>query len=131
MQTLLRILPKLTVMACAAVALFLLNFLTACSSEPVPYKTHVVLIDINEPATYTWSDLDDPNMGWVTLANGKGNYSFKIIGKKIVLESGNPIQSAKFLKGTMDTEGEELHIISKKSIEREVSDNGIFKITFP
>src|SRR5690554_6467335 len=90
-----------------------LAFFTSCSKEDIPYRTHIVLIDTNEPEVYTWSDWDRPNMGWETVDNATGNYSFMISGDKIMLTSQKPMEDVSFLSGTMDTEGEPLKITSK------------------
>lgn len=80
--------------------IMILASLLGCHKDDIaPYRNaHLVLIDINNDSTYTYSDLTIPTMGWVELKNGEGKYSFTITNNIIEITSSENILKATHLE---------------------------------
>jgi hypothetical protein len=102
----------------------------SCSTEDLPpLNADAVIISLDTPNEYTWSNLDDPNMGWETLANHTGKYSFTLSGNKATLSSKENIISAIYYTNTMDRKGAPLEI-HNNTITATLTENGSFKIKY-
>lgn len=107
------------------------QLLGSCTPEEYPaYNTDVVIIEREDPDTYTWSSWDDPNMGWETLPNGTGKYEFSIDGDRATLTSREIISSATYLNGSLDKTGTPLEVKGKFSVTATLVENGVFKIKY-
>jgi hypothetical protein len=85
---------ELSYVAIIYIAIVILT-LTSCSKQELPNQdAHLVLIDLSNEEYYTFSDLNDPYMGWVKVENGEGHYSFSIDGNTITVNSNMPILEA-------------------------------------
>lgn len=104
--------------------------LLSCSTEDLPpINADAVIINLDTPNEYIWSNLDDPNMGWETLPNHTGKYSFSLSGNKATLSSKENIVSAIYYTDTMDKEGVALEVINN-SVTAQITKNGSFKIKY-
>jgi hypothetical protein len=115
---------------------FLVLFITSCSTPNLPPEhKELILIDVNNPDVYTFSDLRDLNMGWVELPNGNieegDRYQFWIEGNTVKIQSRQAIKKAEFFQDTLDHKGEELALSKEKNyIEGKLSENGIIRIIY-
>lgn len=115
---------------------FLVLFITSCSTPNLPQEhKELILIDVNNPDVYTFSDLRDLNMGWVELPNGNieegDRYQFWLEGNTVKIQSKQAIKKAEFFRDTLDHKGEELALSKEKNyIEGKLSENGIIRIIY-
>lgn len=114
----------------------LVLFITSCSTPNLPPEhKELILIDVNNPDVYTFSDLRDLDMGWVELPNGNieegDRYQFWIDGNTVKIQSRQTMKKAEYFNNSLDHRGEELALSKDKNyVEGQVDENGIIRIIY-